>query len=741
MEIRETPSLTPESVSLLENIIESNDDVKILEFGCGGSTLWFSGKINSPACRLVSVEHDADLYQAVKSKVSGDVEMRLEKAPYAEVCNEFPDEYFDLALIDGQHNILCAAHAMRVIKPNGFLMLGNADHAEYDPIRTVLLKEWDYKRNANYLASKTDIPPTTDIWRKPLMKNVADVPDEMLVAHAETSIHAGDYQQAEILARLSIERSANIANALNLLAVISSTKNKPMDAYRMLEAASILEPTNLNVNKNLAQILVGLDRREEALEIYNRLLTSYPDDADIAKGIAQWEGEAPAEPACSGGISDPPVPSPIHNSELIIQNSRSAYPDAILRLSKDEAAQPTQEEVIEETMESKFFDKGKEATPQWLSEVAMRINHAQGNQQTLIDIAGELAERGHENTAEELARAIIRDNPNFAEAHNLLGIVYFSRDRHEDALRYFDTAYRLEPQNSDIGKNLVSVQVHFAQYEEAIETCQMMITHCPKDEELVQIIGELLQTISDEAFSGMDMSQFSEAAELDAPAPMQHILAKQTKFQPKLKYSFGIMVSNANEPIESALKSIYDIAHEIIVLEGPVGDCASKTSGDKAIKMIQEFPDPDNKMSVVRGKWADKTEQSNAYMKMATGDYVWEINPGETYNWEDLINLDEILADNQDCVDMVSFTAVPKLRAMTSDKLAQEKSEPRCRVFKREPDCYFSSMTPPRMVYSNSAKERGCLEADTLVGDFSIYMYIEAQPKTKKISKKQLAKL
>ena len=150
------------------------------------------------------------------------------------------------------------------------------------------------------------------------------------------------------------------------------------------------------------------------------------------------------------------------------------------------------------------FAPGQDATQEWLRQVTLRINQAGGDPEKLTTIAGELAERGHENTAEELARMVISQNPSFADAHNVLGVIYHSRGKNRDAIRYFETASRLAPYNMDICRNLVTVYSEAEQFEKAVELCQKMLADNPTDTGLPEIIGNLLQTISDTALSALD---------------------------------------------------------------------------------------------------------------------------------------------------------------------------------------------------------------------------------------------
>src|SRR3990167_4328675 len=51
--------------------------------------------------------------------------------PYYSIANLFPDEYFDLILVDGRNRKGCILHAIRTLKRGGVLMLDNAERPYY----------------------------------------------------------------------------------------------------------------------------------------------------------------------------------------------------------------------------------------------------------------------------------------------------------------------------------------------------------------------------------------------------------------------------------------------------------------------------------------------------------------------------------------------------------------------------------------------------------------------------------
>lgn len=139
--INPLPWLTDQAIDFLEDLISCNKEIKILEFGSGGSTLWFAKKNN---VELVSIEHDENWYKKVSDELkekSLNIDYRLIKRNYFEVCDEFPDEHFDLVLVDAKDRIDCIKKAIRVLKKGAILMLDNAERPKFQ-IAHEILKGW-----------------------------------------------------------------------------------------------------------------------------------------------------------------------------------------------------------------------------------------------------------------------------------------------------------------------------------------------------------------------------------------------------------------------------------------------------------------------------------------------------------------------------------------------------------------------------------------------------------------------
>ncbi|MGZ5029639.1 MAG: O-methyltransferase [Methylobacter sp.] len=142
----------------------------ILEFGMGGSTLWFSQQ----NCKLVSVEHNPAWFEAVKAVIQPDhVELILHPIPLHDICSTFADANFDLILIDhedfdeGRMRLACLQECRRLVKPGGILMLDNTDRSKFAPAYG-MMQDWPAE-SATQIQTKNGYNrnSSTSWWRCP----------------------------------------------------------------------------------------------------------------------------------------------------------------------------------------------------------------------------------------------------------------------------------------------------------------------------------------------------------------------------------------------------------------------------------------------------------------------------------------------------------------------------------------------------------------------------------------------
>lgn len=122
---------------------------RVLEWGCGGSTLWLADRLPRGA-HLVSIEHHRDWYERVAQAIGqrDNVTMILSEprgpigrnATIEEEDSSGLEAYihsadgqtFDVILVDGVARGVCMAHARSLLRPGGTVFLHDAHRDWYD---------------------------------------------------------------------------------------------------------------------------------------------------------------------------------------------------------------------------------------------------------------------------------------------------------------------------------------------------------------------------------------------------------------------------------------------------------------------------------------------------------------------------------------------------------------------------------------------------------------------------------
>jgi FkbM family methyltransferase len=145
-----------------------------------------------------------------------------------------------------------------------------------------------------------------------------------------------------------------------------------------------------------------------------------------------------------------------------------------------------------------------------------------------------------------------------------------------------------------------------------------------------------------------------------------------TAHEPKI--TFGIIVLNGEPFTRYLLRSLYPFAHEIIAVEGAAPGAHNIASPDghsrdgtlAELRRFKAEEDPDGKITVVTaedeghpaGWWpGEKHEQSRAYAKRATGNYLWQVDVDEFYRAEEMSRVIDMLRGDP-TIDAVTFKQI-----------------------------------------------------------------------------------
>ena len=184
--------------------------------------------------------------------------------------------------------------------------------------------------------------------------------------------------------------------------------------------------------------------------------------------------------------------------------------------------------------------------------------------------------------------------------------------------------------------------------------------------------------------------------------------------EPDPRITFGVIVLNGEPFTRYTLRSLYPFAHEIIVVEGaaPAAKNVATTDGHSRdatldeLRRFQSEEDPDGKVTIVTaedegrpdGWWhGEKDEQSRAYAKRATGNWLWQVDIDEFYRSEEMERVVGMLRDDPSitAVTFKQLTFWGGLRYRTDGWYLRRGATYYHRLFRWGPGYDYASHRPP----------------------------------------------
>lgn len=193
----ELPWITIDAKRYIDKYISNKKDIKVFEFGSGGSSLYFLNK----GAKTYTVEHDYNWFQKVKNIIqkrdyaqnwqgnlieaepiasnitlskanpshyySDDINFRDKNFKrYVSHIDQFDDSYFDLILIDGRARPSCIKHSVSKIKENGLLVIDNSERLYYYEQTLGFLKNYILVTSSYSALIGTNSLTQTNIYKK-----------------------------------------------------------------------------------------------------------------------------------------------------------------------------------------------------------------------------------------------------------------------------------------------------------------------------------------------------------------------------------------------------------------------------------------------------------------------------------------------------------------------------------------------------------------------------------------------
>jgi len=185
------PWITYSSYFFLKKILNKN--MVVFEYGSGGSTFFYASRVD----RVVSVEHDEKWTTFVKDELRDkgflnvdlffEAPIKIDKSKqenayhsiygrgwedydfvsYVKKIDSYPNEYFDVLVIDGRARPFCLKHGLNKVKPGGYIVYDNLEREYYkDDLFNSILSWKVHDRNGAVIGDRSFT--STFILKKPI---------------------------------------------------------------------------------------------------------------------------------------------------------------------------------------------------------------------------------------------------------------------------------------------------------------------------------------------------------------------------------------------------------------------------------------------------------------------------------------------------------------------------------------------------------------------------------------------
>jgi len=195
-----------------------------------------------------------------------------------------------------------------------------------------------------------------------------------------------------------------------------------------------------------------------------------------------------------------------------------------------------------------------------------------------------------------------------------------------------------------------------------------------------------------------------------------------------MKIAFGMIVFEGDYVLRQCLEQVYPFASQILIAEGPVSYWQRQgrtTSLDETNKILDEFPDPENKIKIVHGQFNEKDDQCRAYMQHINDDidYIWNLDSDEIYSTTDLEKIISFLeSEKPTSVGVRSCSFYGGFDDyLTGFELNRDNF---LRIFRYTKGSTWLTHRPPTIQYpidSNITKKH--IDSDTLFNSLGVQMY------------------
>lgn len=233
----------------------------------------------------------------------------------------------------------------------------------------------------------------------------------------------------------------------------------------------------------------------------------------------------------------------------------------------------------------------------------------------------QLIAKGKKQEAREALEKLSLDTPDFALAHNDLGVLYFQEGDKTKALKHYERAVALQPENVTFLKNLADFYyVESGSVEDAMKLYVKVLGIVPEDMETLLVIGHICVSLKkfDDAKTFYNRVLRADPVNEDARRILAKLLKREQDIKPNAHVSVIIQTSTQQKYIKKCVESIQRHTaepYEIIFVN-------NKATKGTAKWLKEKMNENSNYHMVKCTKDAGLAESFNEGIKASTGEHI-----------------------------------------------------------------------------------------------------------------------
>lgn len=314
---------------------------------------------------------------------------------------------------------------------------------------------------------------------------------ESLNAEGQTLFQEGNYNGAIIHYRNALEKDPNFVEARYNLALAYVETAKFEQAEREFQKVLLQNPYDKRVRLHLGRIANHQNKPEVAVPLLESYLEDHPGDATALEQLAYSSTISGELGAARGYLEKALASEPDRISARLAlvhtfmsQGDRARARELVETLLKDHpkhrgglhalAQLETQERDVEG-----MLDAYTRITAIYPGDLFAK--YRQGSL---------LADKGELDVVRASAESMVKEYPNRAESHRLMGLVYFREGKYEDAIVSLQKSIRIQP-DLEAFYMLGLANYHVGNLEMAVTHLQTVLDYSPEFTQARAMLGEI----------------------------------------------------------------------------------------------------------------------------------------------------------------------------------------------------------------------------------------------------------